>query len=134
MNQQLARLLGSQGALFERLVADLERATGNCGYDVALVGENLTSVGAKLAQLGFDFQRANRADLEEVLRVKVSELEREFTSRNPRELLKEIIAGVKVWEISDLALERIKNVNRELISGSADRLDSAKIRQQIAGL
>ncbi len=51
MSHLLGRLLNSSGSLFERMIADLEKATANQYIDVDLVGKILTNINHKLRQL-----------------------------------------------------------------------------------
>ncbi len=118
MSHLLGKIINSHGRFFDILIADLERATGQNGWDVDLVGQILTRSNLKIRQLGLIPGDIKAAELRPALQEYFTTLERNFAQKINTEaelfqLLEQKLTGVKVLELSQLAKSRLRGLDPE---------------------
>lgn len=123
----IGKLTGSDGRLFDNLLVDLERATGDNGKDAELVGQIMTTSYQKLLALGFD---GNNTVLPEELILALNNRADQihFSADRAVLALKQALREVRVWRVGEVALTRS---NSQALSDETDR---QQFHAQVASL
>ena len=111
MNQLLERLLHSQGSLFDRLILDLERATGEQALDVEVVGQVITQARLKL-QPEVSSAAVDLSDevVQSLLQRQLKIVHQQAQTMTRTDYLASL-PSFRVWELSAVAQDRLRDLS-----------------------